>query len=209
MLSDFGGKMRILTRKGKITEFKSAAVVVPYFEDVKELQGAVKLLDEETGGMIMDIIATGDFKGTLNQVSVLYTRGVIPAKRIVLAGAGKKTDFTLEKLRSVFATAAKHIRSLKLKECFTSLDFIESKESIEHTVQGVVEGAVLGLYQYTNYKTVDKDKKGDPKEFTIVEERENICEIIRSAAESVEIVTKAVFFARDMVSAPGNEMTPT
>ena len=67
--------MRILTRKGKITEFKSAAVVVPYFEDVKELQGTVKLLDEETGGMIKDIIETGDFKGTLNQVSVLYTRG--------------------------------------------------------------------------------------------------------------------------------------
>jgi leucyl aminopeptidase len=209
MSSDFGGKMRILTRKGKITEFKSAAVVVPYFEDVKELQGAVKLLDEETGGMIKDIIATGDFKGKLNQVSVLYTRGLILAKRIVLAGVGKKSDLTMEKLRCVFATAAKHVRSLTLKEFSTSLDFIESKESIEHTVQAVVEGAVLGLYQYTNYKTVDKDKKGDPKEFTIVEEREDVCKFIRSAAESVEIVMKAVFFARDMVSAPGNEMTPT
>jgi len=209
MLSDFGGKMRILTRKGKITEFKSAAVVVPYFEDVKELAGAVKLLDEETGGMIKDIIATGDFKGTLNQLSVLYTRGLIPAKRIVLAGAGKKTDLTMEKLRSVYATAAKQIRSLQLKEFFTSLDFIGSNESIEHTVQAVVEGAVLGLYQYTNYKTVDKDKKRTPNEFVIVEEKEEVCTIIRSSAERAGIIARAVFFARDMVSAPGNDMTPT
>jgi leucyl aminopeptidase len=204
-----GGKMRILTRKGKITEFKSAALVVPYFEDVKELQGMVKLLDEETGGMIKEIISAGDFEGKMNQVSVLYTRGLIPAKRIVLAGVGKKTVFTMEKLRSVFATAAKHVRSLKLKEFSTSLDFIGSNESIEHTVQAVVEGVVLGLYQYTNYKTVDKDEKRDLKEFAIVEEREDVCNTIRSAAESAEIITKAVFFARDMVSSPANEMTPT
>jgi leucyl aminopeptidase len=209
MSGDFGGKMRVLVRKGKITEFKSAAIVVPYYEEVKELQGTMKLLDEETGGLIKDIIESGDFEGKLNQISVLYTRGLIPARRIVLAGAGKKTDFTMERLRGVFATAAKHIRSLKLKECFTSLDFIGSKESIEHTVHAVVEGVVLGLYQYTNYKTVDKDKKRDPKEFAIIEEKEDVCTIIRSAAESAEIIARAVFFARDMVSAPGNEMTPS
>jgi len=201
--------MRVLVRKGKITEFKSAALVVPCFEEGKELQGVVKLLDEESGGMIKEILSAGDFEGTLNQVSVLYTRGLIPAKRIVLAGAGKKTDFTMEKLRSVFATAAKHVRSLKLKEFSTSLDFMGSSESIEFTVQAVVEGAVLGLYQYTNYKTVEKDEKRDPKEFTIVEEKEDVCKIIRSAAENAEIITKAVFFARDMVSAPGNELTPS
>jgi leucyl aminopeptidase len=209
MSNDFGGKMRILTRQGKITEFKSAALVVPYFEDVKELQGTVKLLDEETGGVIKDIIASGDFEGKLNQISVLYTRGLIPAKRIVLTGAGKKTDFTMEKLRGVFATAAKLVRSLKLKEFFTSLDFIGSQESIEHTVQAVVEGVLLGLYQYTNYKTIDKDKKRDPKEFIIVEETEEVCKTVRSAAENAEIIAAAVFFARDMVSAPGNEMTPS
>lgn len=201
--------MRILIRKGKLTKFKSAALVAPYFEDVKKLQGTMKLLDEETGGMIKEIIATGDFEGKLNQISVLYTRGIIPTKRILLVGVGKKTDFTMEKLRSAYATAAKHVRSLTLKEFSTSLDFIGSKESIEHTVQAVVEGVVLGLYQYTNFKTVDKEKNKDVKEFVIVEEGEDTSNVIRSAAESAVIITKAVYFARDMVSAPGNEMTPT
>jgi len=201
--------MHILTRKGTITKIKSAAVVVPYFEDTKDLQNAVKLLDEKTGGMIKEIIATGDFEGKLNQVSVLYTRGLIPAKRIVLAGVGKKTDFTMDKLRSAYAVAAKHVRSLKLKEFCTSLDFIGSNESIEHTVQAAIEGAVLGLYQYTNFKTVEKEKNKDVKEFVIVDERKDTSNVIRYAAESAEIIAKAVYFARDMVSAPGNEMTPT
>jgi leucyl aminopeptidase len=47
------------------------------------------------------------------------------------------------------------------------------------------------------------------KEFAIIAETEKACNIVMSSAKEAEIISRAVCFTRDMVSAPGNEMTPT
>ena len=44
---------------------------------------------------------------------------------------------------------------------------------------------------------------------TILEEEEGAVKIIRTAAKTAEIIADAVLFARDIVSTPANEMTPT
>ncbi|MGC9975638.1 MAG: leucyl aminopeptidase [Syntrophales bacterium] len=201
--------MNILIKVGEITDYKSEAVLVPYLEDGKDLQGKVALLDKKSGGLIREIIDGGDFDGRHLQVSVGYTRGVTPAKRIVLAGVGKKDDFTMEKLRGAFAMAARHVRSLGIKEFSTSPDFIIPDKSSDEIAKAVVEGVCLGLYQYTPFKTVDRDKIKGMKEFAIIVGKEKAYNIIRSQAKEAEIIARAVCFARDMVSAPGNEMTPT
>ena len=95
--------MKIVVKKGEITEFRTEAVIVPCFEGRRELQGKVKLLDKKSGGLIKQIIGAGDFTGKLFELSVRYTGGIIPAKRIVLVGVGKKADFTTEKLRTICA----------------------------------------------------------------------------------------------------------
>ena len=91
--------MKIVVKKGEITEFRTEAAIVPCFEGGRELQGKVKLLDKKSGGLIKQIIGAGDFAGKLFELYVRYTGGIIPAKRIVLVGVGKKADFTTEKLR--------------------------------------------------------------------------------------------------------------
>ena len=201
--------MKILVKRGEITDYRSEAVAVPYFEDGKELHGKAALLDKKSGGLIKEIIRGGDFEGKHLQVSVQYTRGIIPAKRVVLVGVGKRADFTTEKLRGAFATVARHIRSLGIKEFSTSADFIFLNKSPDEIAKAVVEGVCLGLYQYTSFKTIDRDKIKGMKEFAIIAEKEKAYNIIKTAAKEAEIISRAVSFTRDMVSAPGNEMTPT
>ncbi len=201
--------MKVTVIKGYIAEFKSEAIVIPHFEDVKELKGKVKLLDKKSGGLIREIISGGDFEGKHLQVSVSYTRGSIPAKRIIMIGVGKKADFTLEKLMTAYATAARQVRSLKLKEFSTSLDFVSINQPLGQIAQAIVEGVSLGLYQFTPFKTVERDKIREIKEFTIIEEKDVSCITIRSSAKAAEIISNAVYFTRDMVSTPGNSMTPT
>jgi leucyl aminopeptidase len=200
--------MKILVKRGEVTDFKTDAIVVPCFENGKKLQGKVKHLDKKSGRLIEEIIGGGDFEGKHLQVSVTYTRGLIPAKRIVMAGLGKRADFTMEKLRGTFAQAGRHVRSLKIEEFSTSLDFILSGKPLDELAKAVVEGICLGLYQYTSFKTIDRDKIRGMKKFTIVAETEKACSILRSGAKEAEIISRAVCFARDMVAAPGNEMTP-
>ena len=201
--------MKVNVKEGNIAEFKSEAIIIPHFEDVKELEGKAELLNKKSGGLIQEIIAGGDFEGKHLQVSVTYTRGSIPAKRFIMIGVGKKADLTLEKLRGAYATAARQVRTLKLKEFSTSLDFISINQPLGQTAQAIVEGVLLGLYQFTPFKTVERDKIREIKEFTIVEENDESCVMLRSSAKVAEIISNAVCFTRDMVSTPGNNMTPT
>src|SRR5512136_2761412 len=136
--------MKIVVKRGEIANYKSEAVVVPCFEDGKEPQGKAALLDKKSGGLIREIMSGGDFAGKHLQVSIAYTGGITPAKRIVLAGVGKKADFTTEKLRGAFATAARCVRSLGIKEFSTSPHFIFLDRSPDEIAKAVVEGVCLG-----------------------------------------------------------------
>lgn len=201
--------MEIRIKKKNIAEFDCEAAVVCHFEDSKKLSGDAALLDKKCGGIIKEMIDWGDFEGKLFQTSMVYTRGLIPARRIFIVGLGKKKDFNLEKLRGVFSKAAQKIRELNLKKFATSLNFAKINQPLTSITESVVEGVLLGTYQFTSYKTPDEDKIKRLEEFVIVEDNEDFFEAIKSAAKKAEIVSNAVYFARDLVSTPGNEMTPT
>ncbi|MDO9527612.1 MAG: leucyl aminopeptidase [Syntrophales bacterium] len=201
--------MEIRIKKKSIAEFDCEAAVVCHFEDGKKLSGDAALLDKKCGGLIREIIDGGDFEGKLFQISVIYTRGLIPVRRIFVVGLGKKKDFNLEKLRGVFSKAAQKIRELNLKGFATSLNFGKINQPLDKIAESVVEGVLLGTYQFTSYKTLEREKIKKLEEFVIVEDNEDSFEVIKSAAKRAEIISDAVYFARDLVSTPGNEMTPT
>ncbi len=201
--------MRIRVEKGSLTEFDYEAVIVCHFEDSKNLSGAAALLDRSCGGLIKEVVDGGDFEGKLFQISIIYTRGLIPARRIVVVGLGKKKAFDLEKLRGAYSKAGQKVRELNLKGFATSLNLGEIDQPLDRVAESVVEGVLLGLYQFTRYKTVEREKIKELNEFVIVEDNDKSLEVIKSAAKTGEIISDAVYFARDLVSSPGNGMTPT
>jgi len=201
--------VKINVRKGKLVEVVTGAAVVIHFEGEAGLCGAAAELDEKCGGVIADIIRQGDFTGRLNQISVIYSLGCLPAKRLVVVGLGKRADFSSERLRGAFSRAAQQIRSLNVKEFSTSLDFGSVDLAPDRAAEAAVEGVLLGLYQFTPFKTIERENIREVLEFTILDGEENNVRAIRDAAKTAEIIAGAVLFARDIVSAPANEMTPT
>ena len=201
--------MKVHVKKGKITDFVSEAAVVALYEDMKTLDGTAKQLDDTYSGVIKSVLESRDFEGKLFQTFVLYPKDSSSVKRIVLVGLGKKKEFNMEKLRGAFATAARQVRALNVKEFSTSLNFKIDKWPLDQTAQAVAEGISLGLYKFTAFKTIDKDKDSPFREFTIIDDREDVIKIIKSSMKIAEIISRAVYFVRDMVSMPSNEMTPT
>ena len=201
--------MKINVRKGKLTEAVTEAVVVTHFEGETGLGGAAAKLDEKSSGFLSAIIGQGDITGRLHQVSVIYSRGSLPAKRLLVVGLGKRVDFSLERLRGAFSKAAQQIRALNVVEFTTSLDFGNIDLALDQVAEAVVEGVLLGLYQYTPFKTVDRENIREMSELTILDGEESAVKTIRNAARTAEIIAGAVVFARDIVSTPANEMTPT
>jgi len=201
--------VKINVRKGDLLEAAAEAAVVIHFEGDPAPCGAAARLDKGCGGFIAELIGEGDFTGRLNQVSVIYSRGSLPAKRLVVVGLGKRADFSSERLRGAFSTAAKQIRSLNVKEFSTSLDFGSVDLALDRAAEAVVEGVLLGLYQYTPFRTVDRESIREISEFTLFGGAESSVKTIRNAVKTAEIIAGAVLFARDIVSAPANAMTPT
>ena len=201
--------MKINVKKANLTEYPTEAVVVMHFEDSASPEGAALLLDKAVGGLLTDIIENGDFQGKLFQLAVLYANGMIPAKRIILTGLGRKKNFDLEKLRGVFAKAAQQVRTLGLKEFTFFMDADDNGKTPKQITEAALEGILLGLYQFTSYKTLERDKIKTLERITVLADSDPVLDEIRTAAASAEIVARAVHFARDLVSTPGNEMTPS
>jgi len=200
--------VNILVKKGVLADTKSEAVILTLFEDSKKLTGAALEIDKKSGGLISDLIASRDFEGKPSQISVIYTRGTLPAKRIALLGLGKQSEFNLEKLRAAFAMVCGYLRDMNIQEAATSvkLNLVPGKK--DQAAQAAAEGALLGLYQYTPYKTVDREDLKDMKELNIIADGKDFA-LIESQVKKARIIADAVCFARDLVSAPANEMTPT
>ncbi|MGD0660096.1 MAG: leucyl aminopeptidase [Syntrophorhabdales bacterium] len=199
--------MKISVSKGKVADTSCEATILALFEG-KELAGAALQIDTESNGLIGELIGSHDFEAKPSQISVIYTRGSLPAKRIVLVGLGKYGEFNLDKLRAAFAKAMQHLRTLNIKGAAASIDVNSPPPDRKDKVaQAVVEGALLGLYQYAPFKTVDRENLKDVEQLTILTE-ENDFPLIKAAVEEAETIAHAVLFTRDLVSAPANRMTP-
>ena len=87
--------MKISVKKGNLAGTKSSAIILALFEDQKKLTGNALVLDQKTGGLISELMKCRDFEAKHSQVSVLYTKEMLPAKRIALVGLGKYGEFNL------------------------------------------------------------------------------------------------------------------
>ncbi len=204
--------MDVVVRAGKISETQSEVMVLTFFEGEEGLSGEAGILDEVCGGIIRRMIREKDFEGRLNQLSMIYPGEQSPIQRIVLLGLGVQTAFDLEKLRGAFAKAALHLRNINMKVLTSFVDFQKwsgDRFSLSELVEAVVEGVQLGLYQFTPFKTVERDKIKELNTLVLVEEEEEKLPIVLEAARKAEGIARAVYFARDLVSSPGNVMTPT
>lgn len=200
--------MNIFVKKGVLAETKSQAVILTLFEDGKKLTGDALEIDKKCGGLITELMKSRDFEAKPSQISVIYTAGKIPAKRLALVGLGKQKDFNLEKLRSAFAGALRHLRDMNIKEAAASINLNLVPGKKDRVVQAAIEGAVLGLYQYTPYKTVGREDIKEMDELNIIAGKSDFV-AVESAVKKALMITGAVCFARDLISAPANAMTPS
>jgi leucyl aminopeptidase len=200
--------VNIFVKKGVLADTKSQAIILTLFEDGKKLTGDALEIDKKSGGLISELLMSRDFEAKPSQLSVIYTRGTLPAKRLVLAGLGKQKEFNLEKLRGVFAGVCQHLRSMNIKEAATSINLNLVPGKKDQVAQAAAEGSLLGLYQYTPYKTVGREDLKEMEELNIIADKKDSA-LIESAVKKARIIADAVCFARDLISAPANEMTPS
>jgi leucyl aminopeptidase len=202
--------MDISVRAGKIENEKTEALVLAHFEGEKGLNEDAAAVDRALKGRIKKTVGTGEFTGKANQCLVLHTWGDLPAERVLLVGLGKKKQANLEKIRQAMGAAAKHLSGLGVKGFVTAIHPVGAgSASVQDRAQAVTEGALLGLYRFTDHRTEGLDP---------IKPIARMTAIVRSQAQAApadrgvqrgRVLAEAVAFARDLVNQPSNVMTPT
>ncbi|MBN2109152.1 MAG: leucyl aminopeptidase [Deltaproteobacteria bacterium] len=201
--------MKIRVKKGPLAAERSDAVVAGVFEGAKKLSEAAAALDRATGGLISAMLTSGDFTGKLHKTAALYPEKKLRLKRIVLVGLGREKDFTRDRLRGAASAAACAVRDLAVTSMLLPLDFAGIQLSAYDTARALVEGVMLGLYQFKEYKTKNNGTGGKPLTLcTLLAGKAAGLAGAKKGAAQAEAVSRAVCLARDLVNRPSNTATP-
>ena len=174
------------------------AVIIGQFESVEVTSASV---NKALNGAISEVLRSGDLRGKLNEVSVIYTRGALPPPRVIMVGLGKHEGLSLDRVRQASATGAKKARELGCKSIAYALF------GDENSAQAMVEGALLGLYRWRANHTTATDR-GDIESIVLVEEDAAKIDSIQVRVSAGGAIAAGVYRARNMVNQSPNVMTP-
>ena len=142
--------MELSTRSGLPHERRAGAAVFFLFERERTLRGAAAAFDRASGGALKQLLRSGDFTGRWLETAVLYPTRGCRAPRVLVLGLGVNDDLTPPRLLQAAATAARRTRGLRAR--VMSADVREELATPER-VQALTEGAILGHYAFTAYRT--------------------------------------------------------
>jgi leucyl aminopeptidase len=108
--------------------------------------------EEALPAAVAALVENGDWNGKLKRTLLLYPRGALPARRLLLVGLGKRGAFSASRLREAAAIAAQRARDLKVERYSFDLPTAEGL-ALADAAQALVEGSMLGLYRFQQYKT--------------------------------------------------------
>jgi leucyl aminopeptidase len=178
--------------RSKPSDLEADLLAVPVFEGEP---GAVHLLNEATNGEVQAAYDRTEFNGKNCETLPLATP-TWKARRTLLIGAGKRTEFSAEIARRIGATITIAARQQRRGRVAIALpaDFAD--------VDSVVEGAVLGNYDNGHYKS-----KADAR-FSVARIELAVEADIAAAVERGVRVGEAANAARALINEPGNRLTP-
>jgi len=200
--------MDIRVEKGKTEKFSCELLLLFSFESSGKLEGPIRNVDLEWKGFISTLMKQGDFKGELFESRLCYTQGALPAKRVLLTGLGKRGEFDLEKWRGAASKAGQFIRNSGIKQFAFPIKKFNGYSDVE-LAESFVTGLLLGVYQFNEFKTLERDKIKEIEEVVLLGEKDEEIKWIGEGLRTGQIISEAVTMARDLVNGPSNQVTPT
>ncbi|EPA04797.1 leucyl aminopeptidase [Candidatus Nitrosarchaeum limnium] len=141
-----------------------------------------------------------DMGGMFGKIVFIPSEG--KTSRMLLAGLGKKENFTNDTIRFVSGKIAQKARELKLREFSIIVPPSSIVEPIS-AVSQIVEGCKMSLYKFEKYKS--KKENIIPDLTILVSKSEKISKMIKTS----DIISDGVLFTKDIANLPPNDCTPT
>ena len=188
----------------------SADVIVVFaFETVTrpKLTQESAFLDRLLAGIILQEMKSENYQGKLGELLAIRTPEKVLASKIYVLGLGKEADFNLSELRNAFSSLAKNMKGKASSVTFSLLNSKEAGFDSGAQSQAIVEGLLLGNYQFLKYKAEEK-KERELESVIFARCNKGIQAKIEEGIEKGKIFSQATTLARDLVNEPSAVVTP-
>jgi leucyl aminopeptidase len=198
--------MEFSIKTGNPEKLHADCIVVGVFEEHK-LSDSAKLLDDSSHKEIAAVLKSGDMAGKLASTLVLHHVPKVEAKRVMLVGLGKSTEFNMKGYRKCVSAAIKAMpkgvetASLFLTEL--AVDDAQVNAKVAHMVEAILDAS----YQVNAIKAKKADANTLQKINIYVEKKEQT-----SAEQGLKqglATAHGVALAKDLGNLPPNICTPT
>ena len=170
--------------------------VVPGRKGLALAPGAQDVADAVGKGFLAGLQGLGATGGA-EQVVRLATLGAVKPAVVVAVGLGEGTP-SAETVRRAVGAAVRALAG-------SARTVAVSLGSDEQTVRAVAEGALLGAYAFTTYRTQDQPAPVEAVQLVVDKAaKKGLDAVVRRA----EVVARAVRLARDLVNTPPSDLPP-
>ena len=197
--------MEVRAEFGKFHDVEADALVVTVYEGEKADDGALRELDERTGGVVSEMLGSDEMRGKQGDMLYVHRPGNIRAHRLLLVGAGKREEFSFDTIRKVSGAAARFLRGKGVR---TMAILRRSSLDLDKSAQAAVEGALIALFEPDMYKTENKEER-HIDQLILCTAAQGSNEILAGGVERGRIIADAVNLARELINEPSSTLTPT
>ena len=173
-----------------------------------------KSIDSALSGVLSDVAKSESFEGKTGQSIVVHTHGRIPAKRILVVGAGGRSEFANHHIRDIAATVAQTANKASAAAVGFVLPAVGGGRE-QALTQLVAEGIHLGTYKFGRYLTGEDHKRPMAlKQFGMFVDTKGKKPTAAQTKAFTAAVTRgtqiaqAVNHARDLINEPAAAVTP-
>lgn len=187
---------------GETDSVRSQLLIIPFFEDEKEIR---EVRDKRIMEFISRILKSGALKGKTFETLFTVTDLSEP-KYIMFSGMGKREQITLHDLRKVAGIVSKICMPKGIESYGILLRGIWSKKL---SAPAWVEGLLHGAYRYTDFKSEKPDNASQEiKKIFLFNVKENEKKDIKNLCSRSNKILNSVNAYRNVINAPSNYMTP-
>lgn len=171
-----------------------------------ELAVVACVTDEPLPDAVAELFEAGDFAGAANELMVVYPRGAVTPRRLVLVGLGAASDVDTEVIRSAAATAIRRARELGASSVTIGVHG-DVSVGARPLGEALAEGLELGAYRYLQHRTgLDEAQRFEVESVTVLA-GDAVDELSAGVADG-QVIARGVLLARDLVNRPPEFKTP-
>lgn len=165
--------------------------------------------------------ALHDFKAQKDECLLAYGDGQSPVPRVLLAGLGESKQFTLDSFRACAGKAARRCRELGVHSmgvCDDNFTILTSclQDTEKETFPGILlaeETALASLcawykYERFSFRNINKENTPESPDFVFMTHYAEHAAKLHTAGQRAWQTYTGIALARELVTAPGNVVTP-